>query len=252
LQSKPKNKKRLSILLLVLCVTAFVVLAFQLIRKYLPGLIPVFESGDETAIENYIRGMGSFQSVMITGMLQFIQIISIILPGWAIQIPAGIIFGAFYGYLICQTAYALANFAVFLFARKLGSRINDLVPGGKKLIKVRVLEDAEFPELTVFFACMMPGVPNGIVPYIAARTKITTKNFLISMLAGSFPNILMQCAIGNRIMNSDYLFAGILLAAVLGLMCVTYLFRKKLIAFAHRMEEKRNAKKAEKNSFPGK
>lgn len=235
MNNKSKIGKWIKTLSIIVVIAAIVFIVYYLIKTFLPGFIPVFEHGNADEIEAYIRGLGSIRGVLLTGLLQYFQIISIFLPGLPIQIAAGIIFGSFWGYLICHISYMLANITVFLTMRKLGNSVSDLVPSEKMQSKFRFISDAQYPEFTVFFGCLMPVLANGIVPYIAARTKISTKNFLISMAVGSFPTILLQCAIGSKILNGEYIFAGILLGVVLLIMAITYIFKDKLVCFAHKI-----------------
>lgn len=61
---------------------------------------------------------------------------------------------------------------------------------------------------------------------------ITPKRFILSMALGSFPNIFFLCAVGNQILEGEYLLAGILLGSVFILMSITYFFRNHIIHFA--------------------
>lgn len=244
MKNKSKIGKWIKAVSLIMIIAAFIFIAYYLIKRFLPGFIPVVEHGDADEIENYIRSLSSTAGVLLTGLLQFFQIISIFLPGMPIQIAAGIIFGGFFGFVICQVSYILANITVFLTMRKLGNSVSDLMPGEKEQSKFSFITNAEYPEFTVFFGCLMPILANGIVPYIAARTKISTKNFILSMTLGSFPTIFLQCAIGSKILSGDYIFAGILLGVVLVIMVLTYIFRNKVIIFVNKLESKdRHSKK---------
>lgn len=243
MNKKSKIGKWVKAVTMITIIAAVVFIIYYLIKRFLPGFIPIVERGDADEIEAYIRSLGTFGGVLLTGLLQFFQIVSIFLPGLPIQIAAGIIFGGFFGYLICHISYISANITVFLVMRKLGNSVSDLMPGEKAQSKFRFITNVEYPEFTVFFGCLMPILANGIVPYIAARTKISTRNFILSMAIGSFPTIFLQCAIGSKLLYGDYLFAGILLGVVLVIMLLTYIFKNRIISFVNKLERKDKSKK---------
>lgn len=213
-------------------------------KRFLPGFLPVLRRGKEAEIEAYIRESGSVKSVTLTAFLQFMQVVSVIFPGLPIQIASGIIFGTFWGYLICHLSYILGNMTVFLSLRRFKGHIEDLIPEKEAGWMKKLLQNAVYPELAVFLGCMMPLLPNGVVPYLAARTGITPKRFLLAMAAGSFPNIFILCAVGNQILEGEFLLAGILLGSVFLLMSLTYFSRDRLIRFAMNHEKRPPAPEA--------
>ncbi|MPM31147.1 hypothetical protein SDC9_77700 [bioreactor metagenome] len=221
--------KRFSVALFL---TAGVTVICMIARRFLPGFLPVLRRGKEAEIEAYIRESGSVKSVALTAFLQFMQVVSVIFPGLPIQIASGIIFGTLWGYLICHLSYILANMTVFLSLRHFKGQIGDLIPEKEAGWMKKLLENAVYPEIAVFLGCMMPLLPNGVVPHLAAKTGITTKRFLFSMALGSFPNIFILCAVGNQILEGEYLLAGILLGSVFALMSITYFSRDYIIRFA--------------------
>ena len=100
-------------------------------------------------------------------LLQYIQILSIFLPGAPIQIASGIVFGTWIGFLTCYIAYNLANLTLFFLTRKLGDSIRQIIardrPKDSSLIE-RILAS---PAIGVILLCLIPIVPNGLVPVFA-------------------------------------------------------------------------------------
>jgi len=124
---------------------------------------------------------------------------------------------------------------VFYSARKLGNRLDQLFAGSNRTKRLRFISEAKHPGYVVALSCLMPFLPNGLVPYIAARTKISTLHFLISVYFGSIPTLLVLCAIGNKILLGDYLKV-VLLCVLLGAgVLLLYLYRRKLFALAERI-----------------
>jgi len=245
-QQPSKRTTILRVASLVAALLIIVLIVVVAINAILPGFLDVLERGDQTEIEQYIRSFGSIRGVLLAFLLQFIQILSIFFPGGPIQIAIGIVFGTLAGFLICHVGYVLANVLVFYSARKLGNRLDQLFAGSSRTRRLKFISEAKHPGYVVALSCLMPFLPNGLVPYIAARTKITTLHFLISVYLGSIPTLLMLCAIGNKILLGDYLKVAVLCAALVAGVVVLYFFRRKLFALFDRVnayfEERKNLK----------
>ena len=225
---------------LVLGVAALVLGLFYLaFVKAMPDLWPVLKSGSEPEIEAYLASADSAVGLICTAMLQFLQVVSIILPGAPIQIAAGIVYGVWKGAAICYMAYVSANLAVFTAARHLGNLLDRFAPsgGGGIFQKVKFLSDAEMPVYMTAMACIIPVVPNGIIPYAAARTPMNFWQFAAAACGGSAVPIFVMCLIGGRILAGEYLLAVLVFGVSLGLVVVLTRFRGPLMAAVRRGKE---------------
>ena len=241
--SRKQNIRR--ILTLVFALTLVVGIILLSLNAILPGFIDVLGHGDQQEIITYIRSFGSVGGVALAFLLQFIQIISIFFPGGPIQIAIGVVFGTFTGYIICHAGYVLANLAVFYSARRLDNRLDQLFSGGEKSSsRFRFLTEAHYPGFVVALSCLIPLLPNGLVPYIAARTKITFWQFFVSVYLGSIPTLLLLNAIGNKLLRGDYLTMALLGGLLVLGVTLLYLFRGRIFALLDRIHAVRDAKKA--------
>jgi len=224
---------------------------FISLNTILPGFFDVLEHGDQQEIVSYIRSFGSIGGVALAFLLQIIQIISIFFPGGPIQIAIGIVFGTLAGFVICHTGYVLANIAVFFSARRLGNHFEQLFSKGDKTSsRFRFLTDAQHPSFVVALSCLIPLLPNGLVPYIAARTKITAWQFLVSVYLGSIPTLLLLNAIGNNLIKGDYLTMALLGGGLILGVALLYFFRKKIFLLfdqIHAAHEERIEAKCKEN-----
>ena len=122
-----KLKKKLVPVLVVIVVAVLVWFAFG---DKIPGLIPLLKEGDSQKIADYLSQETGVKGVIAVILLQAVQIASIVMPGMAIQVAAGIIYGWLEGFLMCYIGFVLSNLAVFLFARRMGSdRIRNVSMG---------------------------------------------------------------------------------------------------------------------------
>ena len=244
-QLSPARKNNL-IRILILAAAFAVVLAIILLslNAILPGFADVIQRGDQQELIAYIRGFGSIGGVALAFLLQFVQIISIFFPGGPIQVAIGVVFGTLWGFVICHMGYVLANLVVFFSARRLGNRLEQLFSkeGGTDS-RFRFLTESKHPAFVVALSCLIPMLPNGLVPYIAARTKIPFGQFVVSVYLGSIPTLFMLNAIGNKLLHGDYLSVALLGGALVLGVALLYVFRKRIFALADQFHAWREMRK---------
>lgn len=229
-------------LLLILAVIAMIMgLGYVAFVRAMPDLWPVLKSGNEAEIEEYIGSAGSVSGLVCTALLQFLQVISIVLPGAPIQIAAGIVYGVWKGTAICYAAHVAANLTVFEAARRLGSTLDQLAPVKRDgwLQKTRFLNNAEMPVYMTAMACIIPIVPNGIIPHAAARTKMTFRQFTAAVCLGSLMPTFIMCLIGGRILAGDYLLAVLVFAVSLGVVMLLTRYRTRIMGLFRRCRRNR-------------
>lgn len=251
MESEKQTRRNTFLRVLVLVFAFAIVLSIILLslNAILPGFIDILEYGDQQAIVSYIREFGSVGSVALALLLQFVQIISIFFPGGPIQIAIGIVFGTYGGFFICLFGYVLSNIAVFFSVRKLGNRLDRLFSSGiDRPSRFRFLTDARYPGYVVALTCLIPMLPNGLVPYIAARTKITFRQFLLSVSIGCIPTLLLLNAIGNKLLHGDYLTMALLGGSLIAGVVALYLFRKKLFTLFDRIHDAREERRKQKSN----
>ena len=119
-----KLRKKLVPILVIIVVAILIWFAFG---NKIPGLIPLLKEGDSQKIADYLAQETGIRGVIAVILLQAIQVASIVMPGMAIQVAAGLIYGWLEGFLMCYFGFVLSNLCVFLFARRMGSdRIKDV------------------------------------------------------------------------------------------------------------------------------
>ena len=236
LKQTDKRALLLRIGIILLCAAVLIGLVYLAFGQAIPELVPLLRSGDEEKIAAYIGQQNRISGILSTALLAFLQPVSIILPGAPIQIAAGIVYGTLKGFLICHISYVLSNLVVFYLARVLGQRMDKYV--SRFSGKVNFLQDAQYPAYMTAMACLIPVVPNGIIPYAAARTRMRFHEFLIAVVLGSFFPILVMCAIGKRILHGEYFYAAALLLFCLVVVIILTLLRKPVCQFLHRVGQK--------------
>lgn len=208
------------------------------IKAVLPGFLEILESGSREEIERYITSFSTGKGMFLAFLMQFIQIISIVLPGGPIQIAVGIIFGTLTGFIICHLGYIAANVVVFAASRRLGNKINKFFPIKDEATKGNFITSSDHPGFMVFLACLVPFVPNGLIPHIAAKTKVSFWNFLLAVYLGSAPCMFLLCAVGGKLMQGEYLKAAIYGVILFGSVICLYIMRNKVIVLSEKIRKK--------------
>ena len=196
----------------------------------LPEYLRLLEAGDEEAIEAYINEEASWKGMLTVILLQALQVVSIVFPGFAIQIAAGVIYGWWRSFLLCYCGFLLGNMAVFLFIRRMGSQIAGFAPQRKRGQWLRQKLSTTRPEFVVAFVNMLPVLPNGIIPYIAAGSSITPFGYLCAIAVGCWFQMLLNCIAGNFIKSGDYLFMVIALGVQVSIIALAAWKRKEIMA----------------------
>lgn len=211
--------------------------AIYLIVTFIPGILELLREGRYEDIEVFLRQQGKTGFVILVA-LQVLQTITIVFPGIPIYVAAGLVYGKVWGTLICYITYIVSNSAVFLFARKMGSVSDQIVSSRKKKknseeVATSLLQRTKYPGYITAALCVIPVIPNGLVPYIAARTEITFKRFLLAIAVGCFPGILLFIWCGSLILNGHIgLLVGICIIAA-ACFVLFLVFKKKLTAFVN-------------------
>lgn len=172
--------------------------------RMIPDLIPLLQKGDSADIVAYLEEEGQWTGMLCVFLLAFLQVVSIFLPGMPIQIAGGAIYGWLKGFIICFLGYWSANMAVFGFARKVNNRMSDKMPAGSRAAWLKEKLDSSQPGFIVMLACLVPAVPNGIIPYIAARSRIRFVQFAEAVAAGCAMPIFFTCLTGRFFLEGNY------------------------------------------------
>lgn len=223
-----KNTAKLlrRVIRIALCAGALGGLIYLAFLQSMPELLPLLKGGSEEDIAAYIGSQPPLLGILCTALLAFLQPVSIVLPGAPIQIAAGVVYGTLKGFLICHSAYVLANVTIFYLARVLREKMERHL--ARFSGKLDFLKKERHPAYMTAMACLTPLLPNGIIPYAAARTKIRLHEFTLAVVMGSFFPVLIMCAIGKRILQGDYLYAAVLLILDLFLVFVLTKWRNKV------------------------
>ena len=213
-----------------------VLLILGLIVKLVIDLAPLFRMvADNTANESvtieYISSYGKRGMPVIIG-LQALQVIVAFFPAAPIQAIAGVCYGMWKGLVLCMLGYLVGNVLVFWTIRQFRNTLEPLFrkkeAARKSKINLNYIKTLEHPERLSFALYLIPCIPNGIIPYLFAFSKVKMGAYLLSVLLASIPSILLCTWIGQLIAVKEYLAAAAVTILVILLTVLAFANKKRL------------------------
>lgn len=214
---KKTYQKVLAIFLLAAVIVLIIYMIWKVFGKQFAMIFRMMGNKDDAAIEAYLNQQSEVSGLFSVFLMSVLQVVSIFVPGIAIQLAAGAIYGWFKSFVASYAGFVFGNVLVFYVARKLGDKITDILEMGKK---ANVLEDKVnnySPFFVLMLAYLIPGIPNGFIPYFASRLDIRGKDFAGAVAGASWIQILCNCIAGHFLIRSQYLFMILSFAIQIGI-----------------------------------
>lgn len=225
-----KNRKKYitSIILLILLIITIVVF-YEYIFKYYTIL------KDPQKIKKLILSYGKY-SMLVFVMFQVIQVVFFFIPGEAVQIISGYIFGNFLGTLLSLAGIFIGSAIGYLLARYLArDKVQKIIEKRDLRIFRKVLNEGSNKKV-IFLVYLIPGIPKDILVYLCGVSDVDFKDFLLYSTLGRFPWIVASSMFGSGIESKSYIFLGILSIIVVLAFAIGLLKGKTLI---QRLNEQR-------------
>lgn len=235
-----RDDKIKSVAKIVLSV-AVLVFVFLAAYNFIPEVLYILKEGDQAAMESYIRSSGK-NGAGILVLLQVLQTVTIVFPGIPIYMCAGIIFGRKLGTLICYITYVITNVGVFIFSRNVGEAADNLMNNDKEAGIAKLMNKSKHPVRLIAALCVLPIIPNGIIPHIAAKSSLSLKQFILAVAVGCAPGIFIFVCCGDLILNGYFGLTMGICAGALVLLVVSYIFKEKFAVLAEKLLEKISGK----------
>jgi uncharacterized membrane protein YdjX (TVP38/TMEM64 family) len=243
---KDKRKALISLIMLAFIVSIIVLLCVALI----PILADIFQDQDGRSAIEIIHSHG-VRGIPVLALLQALQVITTVVPALLIQIPAGLVFGTWNGLIICLAGSVIGNMMVFVALRQFSTTLDNIFPKRRNrkkrgddsaaqenapkkrklpfFLNPESLNRMPHPEIVAFYVYLIPGIPNGVLPHIFARTKVSFARYLIAVIAGNAPSTLVCTLVGDRLAHGDFFGAVIIILIFSACIGIALLLRRKLI-----------------------
>lgn len=181
-------------------------------------------------IENSVKKTGVWGVLVLIGF-QILQVVIAIIPGEVVEIASGVMFGPFFGTLICLIGLNIATMVIFVLMRFLGKPFLNLYIKDNDKNKFKFLEDPVRALTILFFIFFTPGIPKDIFIFPIPFTKINMWHFMIVSTIARIPSILTSTLVGSAIISKDYKLAFIVTIIMGAFAVIGLIFNKKITLF---------------------
>lgn len=178
--------------LIVLFCALIALVVFVLLKGWFGGLFDSFET-----MKVYIGSFGIW-GPLVLAVIQALQVVIPVLPGFTGCIVGGALFGPVVGFVISYIGMCAGSVAAYYLARKYGIKLVS------KLVKLERYEKwieriNKSKSYTVFlFACIaLPAVPDDFLCYFSGLVDMPPKKYTPIILLGKPWCILVYCIFCN-------------------------------------------------------
>ncbi len=209
LKEKFLSDRKWQITAAAVVITLLIYMIVRFFGARISMILHMLQRGSREEIAEYLNSKGSIGALVAVFLFSVVQVISIFIPGMAIQLAAGLILGWPKAFICTYLGFVIGNLAVFQTARKLGSRISSLLESNAEVNRLAAKINEGSPAFVTGMSFLVPGVPNGLVPYVAATTSITWFRFMEAVTVTSWIQILSNCIAGHFLIRGQYLFMAV-------------------------------------------
>ncbi|MDD6033472.1 MAG: TVP38/TMEM64 family protein [Oscillospiraceae bacterium] len=199
--------------------------------RYAPDLWAIFRSNNSSAaMKDFIAGLGGW-GVLVLVLLQALQIAVAFLPGEPVELSAGILYGGFWGSVLCLIGVLLGSALVYWAVMKLGHSVIEAFHDGRSLQKMRRLkafQEEKSAEALTFLLFLIPGVPKDFLTFVAPLTPMKPHRFLLISTLGRAPGMFITTYAGQSILSGNLTLAAILYGILLIGVIIGYFFYRRV------------------------
>ena len=222
MNDKQKRTVRIAALIIFIAVTV------ALTVVCLP-IVPMLASDEGRARLEALVDSNLILGVAVFLFLQVLQIVVALIPGAVVQILSGVLFGGFWGSVLCILGTFAGEAVVFYIVRLLGMPLVEALVDSKGIIKLGFLQDTKKVELAVFILYLIPVMPKDALTYIAPLTKIKPSTFFILSISARAPSMIMSIVFGSSLGKGNIVLAIVLSAIVAVIGIVSILYKDRII-----------------------
>lgn len=230
IETKTNNNNRKKLITNSIYIVAFLILAV-LITIYISPVINnlATDQGRENlrllVKENWVNAF-----LMLLG-LQVAQIVIAFIPGYFIDVAAGMMFGQFWGIVLLSIGSTIATVIVYYLGKWLGTPFIRLFVTKNFQEKYGFLKKTKRTEVIFFFIFLLPGVPKDVFIYLAPLTNINLFRFIVITLIARIPGWILELAVGKSFMDGDFLSTIVIIIIIVLIAVIGIIFRKEITQF---------------------
>ena len=187
----------------------------------------------EFVSEHWIAGSLIFMGICA------IQVIIALIPGEAVEIAAGVIFGSWAGALVCLIGIMTGSVIVILLVRKFGRKFVESLYPREKIDSLPILNNPKKRNAVIALLFFIPGTPKDLITYIVGLTEVSIPMYILLTTVARIPSIIMS-TLGGDAFGEGQILKAIIIFAVTALISgagyLVYIIIQKAMNKKHRAE----------------
>lgn len=226
IQNKNKKIKILRTIISICIALAFIILTI----KFYPFLYNLKYEQNRIEFEKYISNMGYKGALVLVG-LQTLQIVVAILPGQPIEIVAGMLYGQFWGTVICTAGIFIGTTIVYFLVKLLGEDFVLIFVKNENLEKfknMKIMKNKRKLIMFLFVMFFVPIFPKDMFVYLGGFTILTYFEFITLATLSRIPGQYLGVYVGAKLIERDYIRPIIVLIVIfIASVIFSYVYNKK-------------------------
>jgi uncharacterized membrane protein YdjX (TVP38/TMEM64 family) len=157
-----------------------------------------------------------------------IQVVLMALPGYAMAVVGGILFGPFLGTAYTMIGVTLGSAIAFVIARVYGRPVVERMLHEDALDRFDTFaQKAGLPGLFLFV--LIPVLPEDVISFVAGLSHFRLSVFVVVVFLGRLPAAAVAVLAGDGIAASQFLDAGLWLSSLVFASAGTYYYRDDIL-----------------------
>lgn len=187
---------------------------------------------DREGFREWLESFGK-GSVIVFICLRVVQTVTKLIPGEALEIAAGCMFGTWEGLLWCLVGSVIGSFIIIFLGKRYGMKLVGLFVSPERIQSVAFLQNKKNLNILFFLLYFIPGTPKDMFTWLVCLTDENVFLFVLLTTIARIPSVVTSTWCGEALVNGNYLLSvGILAATILcgvigGLVYKLVLNRKK-------------------------
>lgn len=210
MQSSDKTKKliRCTAWAITGCLAGLLIWFFTLYGRDIWNIF--LSDNPSAAMEAFIRSLGGWGPFVLV-LLQTLQIAIAFLPGEPVELAAGILYGGFWGAILCLVGVLIGSALVYWLVAKLGKNAIDAFHDGKSMRKfnsIPAFKQEKSAEILTFLLFLIPGIPKDFLTFAAPLTPMKPLRFLLISTAARAPGMFITTFAGESLLAGNFWMAA--------------------------------------------
>ena len=171
------------------------------------------------------------RAVFVYLATQILQILISVIPGQALQIAAGFVFGIPLGFLYSVIGALIGSILTYYLGKYLGKDAVELFFGEERTERYVRQISSKRGVLIVFLLYLLPGLPKDVINYIAGVSNMRPRLFLTVSMIGRIPGMLGSLVIGRQVSVGGYTSAAVIMGVAAVIFAIGVWQRERIMGW---------------------